>query len=145
MFINSPLILAPPSVAGKSLSLSLSFFVFHSLSLFSISLFLSLSFSLSFSLLYIYISFSLHLSFFLYLPLLSLPLSLTLYKSFSCINVIETLGVGKVFYKLDSLQPSGSFKIRGVSVLIQKALESSKNLAHVVSSSGVHLYSLFLL
>ncbi|KAJ3144107.1 hypothetical protein HK101_002805 [Irineochytrium annulatum] len=46
------------------------------------------------------------------------------------------LGVAKIYYKLENLQPSGSFKIRGISHLIRTFHLSHPNLIHVVSSSG---------
>jgi L-serine/L-threonine ammonia-lyase len=46
------------------------------------------------------------------------------------------LGVNQVLLKLDNLQPSSSFKIRGLGHCIQKALESNPNLRTLVSSSG---------
>ncbi|KAJ3101427.1 hypothetical protein HDU97_001357 [Phlyctochytrium planicorne] len=45
------------------------------------------------------------------------------------------LNVKSVYFKLDNLQPSGSFKIRGISYLIRETIKRNKN-AVIVSSSG---------
>jgi L-serine/L-threonine ammonia-lyase len=45
------------------------------------------------------------------------------------------LGKTKVYLKMDSLQPSGSFKIRGISYRCIKAIKESK-CNHIVCSSG---------
>lgn len=41
----------------------------------------------------------------------------------------------KVFYKLESLQPSGSFKDRGIGFMIQSLLEGG-NVNKIFTSSG---------
>ncbi|KAJ3396643.1 hypothetical protein HDU92_002269 [Lobulomyces angularis] len=49
------------------------------------------------------------------------------------------LNLNKVFLKLDNLQPSGSFKIRGISNLVKKAIEKlpkNQPVKFLVSSSG---------
>ncbi|KAI8928175.1 tryptophan synthase beta subunit-like PLP-dependent enzyme [Entophlyctis helioformis] len=46
------------------------------------------------------------------------------------------LGVRQVLFKLDNLQPSGSFKIRGIAYQLRKAVASHPSLSTVVSSSG---------
>jgi L-serine/L-threonine ammonia-lyase len=51
-------------------------------------------------------------------------------------TLATALQVGSVYLKLDNLQPSSSFKIRGLSNLIQKAKLANKNLTTIVSSSG---------
>ncbi|KAJ3219642.1 hypothetical protein HDU67_000130 [Dinochytrium kinnereticum] len=48
----------------------------------------------------------------------------------------DALGIGSLYYKLDNLQPSGSFKIRGMSHLIRETLAQNPNLSTIVSSSG---------
>ncbi|KAI9366852.1 L-serine dehydratase/L-threonine deaminase-like protein [Zopfochytrium polystomum] len=47
-------------------------------------------------------------------------------------HVAQSLGVSKVLYKLDNLQPSGSFKIRGIGYMLAKAAAAA---AATVSTS----------
>lgn len=51
-------------------------------------------------------------------------------------DLANHLKVKQVYLKLDFLQPSGSFKIRGIGNQIQKALKAQPQLSTVVSSSG---------
>ncbi|KAI8817997.1 serine dehydratase [Fimicolochytrium jonesii] len=46
------------------------------------------------------------------------------------------LGVGNVYFKMDALQPGGSFKIRGMGRTVSRAVERRPGLTTVVSSSG---------
>lgn len=46
------------------------------------------------------------------------------------------LGIKKLAFKLDNLQPGGSFKIRGIGHLVEKNVKSNPNLKILVSSSG---------
>lgn len=55
-------------------------------------------------------------------------------------DVASALNVKAVYYKLDNLQPTGSFKIRGMSYQLINALKSNPSLQRVISSSGIILY-----
>ena len=51
-------------------------------------------------------------------------------------KLASTLQVSNVLLKLDNLQPSQSFKTRGLGYSIQRAKLDNPRLAHIVSSSG---------
>ena len=62
------------------------------------------------------------------------PLALTpLVKSN---QIAKELNVKDVYFKLDNLFPSGSFKTRGLGNAISKALERNPKINHLISSSG---------
>jgi L-serine/L-threonine ammonia-lyase len=48
----------------------------------------------------------------------------------------SALGVKEVYLKMDNLQPSSSFKIRGLGYCIRRAMETNPQLTTLVSSSG---------
>ncbi|KAJ3112334.1 hypothetical protein HDU96_004678 [Phlyctochytrium bullatum] len=50
--------------------------------------------------------------------------------------IAHTLNVRSVYFKLDNLQPTGSFKIRGMSHLVRHTKQHHPNLTTIVSSSG---------
>ncbi|KND04430.1 uncharacterized protein SPPG_00159 [Spizellomyces punctatus DAOM BR117] len=52
------------------------------------------------------------------------------------VTLAKQLGVKAVYFKLDALQPSGSFKIRGIGQTIAKYYQAHPNLKIIVSSSG---------
>ncbi|TPX65768.1 hypothetical protein SpCBS45565_g04962 [Spizellomyces sp. 'palustris'] len=54
----------------------------------------------------------------------------------SSVPLAKQLGVKAVYFKLDALQPSGSFKMRGIGHYIAKYCQAHPNLQTVVSSSG---------
>lgn len=49
---------------------------------------------------------------------------------------LSKLSGHNVYLKLDNLQPSGSFKIRGVGTSVQSAYEKHGSSVHIISSSG---------
>ncbi|KAI8853263.1 tryptophan synthase beta subunit-like PLP-dependent enzyme [Chytridium lagenaria] len=51
-------------------------------------------------------------------------------------ELADALNIKALYFKLDNLQPSGSFKIRGMSHLIRETLQLNPNLCTIVSSSG---------
>lgn len=53
-----------------------------------------------------------------------------------CLFLAKQLNVSSVHFKLDNLQKSSSFKLRGIGNCIKKAKESQPNLDTIVSSSG---------
>ncbi|KAJ3090391.1 hypothetical protein HK102_003900 [Quaeritorhiza haematococci] len=52
-------------------------------------------------------------------------------------TLARSLGVGQVLLKLDNMQPTGSFKVRGIGHQVAKALKTSSTpLKYIISSSG---------